>query len=211
MSGRITGQQRGGQLLRARLPQHAQQADHAVRVIEGDVSGRITGQQRGGLLLRARLPQHAQQAGHVVRVIEGGVGGGPVRGAGVSAQAGRGTAEVEGGAEVAGGGGVLVQLDGIAVQTAGVGGITERGLVRSRGMGGGCGPELRRGDLALAVLPAVLVQVVREPVQRPAAGVRPASGCVPLSREPDLAARDAAGRGRMRVSGPWAPLHGTAA
>ena len=48
------------------------------------------GQQRGGLLVRARLPQAVQQAGHAVRVVEGGVGGGPVRGAGVRAQAGRG-------------------------------------------------------------------------------------------------------------------------
>ena len=46
--------------------------------------------QRGGLLVRARLPQLAQQAGHGARVVEGDVGGGPVRGAGVRAQAGRG-------------------------------------------------------------------------------------------------------------------------
>jgi hypothetical protein len=45
--------QRGGLLLRARLPQAGQQLGHSVRVVEGGVGGGITGQQRGGLLLRA--------------------------------------------------------------------------------------------------------------------------------------------------------------
>ena len=106
------------------------------------------------------------------------MGGGPVRGAGVRAQAGRGMAEVEGGAEVTGCGGVLVQLGGVPVQAAGVGGVAERGLVAGRGVRGGRGPELRRGDLAGAVRPAVLVQVVREPVQRPRGGSH-AGGLVP--------------------------------
>ena len=166
---------------------------------------RVTGQQRGGLLVRARRPQAVQQAGHAVRVVEGGVGGGPVRGAGVRAQAGRRIAEVEGGAGVAGCGGVLVQLGGVPVQAAGVGGVAERGLVAGRGVRGGGGPELRRGDLAGAVRPAVLVQVVREPVQRPGGGSH-AGGLVPAV----AGRRGRAGRGRMRVSGPRAPLHGTA-
>ena len=171
------GGQRGGLLVCARLPQAVQQAGHAVRVVEGGVGGGPAGQ-RGGLLVRARLPQAVQQDGHVVRVVEGGVGGGPVRGAGVRAQAGRGTAEVEDGAGVAGCGGVLVQLGSVPVQAAGVGGVAERGLVAGRGVRGGGGPELRRGDLAGAVRPAVLVQVVREPVQRPRGGSH-AGGLVP--------------------------------
>ena len=196
--------QRGGLLVRARPPQAVQQPGHGVRVIEGGVGGGIAGQQRGGLLVRARLPQAVQQAGHGVRVVEGGVGGGPVRGAGVRAQAGRRTAEVEGGAGVTGCGGVLVQLGSVPVQAAGVGGVAERGLVAGRGVRGGRGPELRRGDLAGAVRPAVLVQVVREPVQRPCAAAMLAGW------SPRLRAAGLAGRGRMRVSGPRAPLHGTA-
>ena len=166
VGGGIAGQQRGGLLVRLRLPQAAQQAGHAARVVECGVGGGIAGQQRGGLLVRARLPQAAQQVGHEARVVEGDVGGGPVRGAGIRGQARRETAEVEGGAGVTSCGGVLVQLGGVPVQAAGVGGAPERGLVAGRGVRGG-GPELRRGDLAGAVRPAVLVQVVREPVQRP--------------------------------------------
>ena len=75
MGGGIAGQQRGGLLLRARLPQAVQQAGHAARVVEGGVGGGPVGQ-RGGLLVRARLPQAVQQPGHGVRVVEGGVGGG---------------------------------------------------------------------------------------------------------------------------------------
>ena len=70
--------QRGGLLLRARLPQAVQQPGHGARVVEGGVGGGITSQQLGGLLLRARLPQAVQQAGHGARVVEGHVGGGPV-------------------------------------------------------------------------------------------------------------------------------------
>ena len=68
--------QRGGLLLRARLPQAVQQPGHGARVVEGDVGGGITAQQRGDLLLRARRPQPVQQPGHGARVVEGDVGGG---------------------------------------------------------------------------------------------------------------------------------------
>ena len=94
----------------------------------------------------------------------------PVRGAGVRAQAFWGITKVEGGAEVTGCGGVLVQLDSVPVQAAGVGGVTERGLVAGHGVRGGGAPELRWRELAGAVRPAVLIQVVREPVQRPCGG-----------------------------------------
>ena len=164
--------QRGGLLVRARRPQDVQQVGHGAGVVEGGVGGGVTGDQRGGLLVRARRPQDVQQVGHAVRVVEGGVGGGPMRGAGVRAQAVRNVAEVEGGVGVAGCGGVLAQLGGVPVQAAGVGGVAERGLVAGRGVRGGCGPELRRGDLAGAVRPAVLVQVVRQPVQRPRRDLR---------------------------------------
>ncbi len=70
--------QRGDLLLRARLPQAAQQLGHGVRVVEGDVGGGAVGQ-RGDLLLRARLPQAVQQLGHAGRVVEGDVGGGTGR------------------------------------------------------------------------------------------------------------------------------------
>ena len=53
----------------------------------------------------------------------------------------------------------------------------ERGLVAGRGVRGG--PELCRGDLAGAVRPAMLVQVVRETVQRPRGGSH-APGLVPV-------------------------------
>ena len=113
--------------------------------------------------------------------------------------------------EVAAGGGVLVELGGVTVQAAGVGGITERGLVAGEGVVGRRGPEACRGDLALPVVPAVLVEVIREPVQRPARDAgRPSASCSSPSREPGPGARDLAGRGRMRVSGPRTPLHGTA-
>ena len=68
-------------------------------------------------------------------------------------------------------GGVLVQLGSIPVQATSVGGITEPGLIGGRGVRSGCRPELRRRDLAGAVRPAMLVQVVREPVQRPRSGL----------------------------------------
>ena len=76
VGGRVTGQQRGGLLVRARRPQAVQQAGHAARVVEGGVGGGPA-RQRGGLLVRARLPQAVQQPGHGGRVVEGGVGGGP--------------------------------------------------------------------------------------------------------------------------------------
>jgi hypothetical protein len=59
---------------------------------------------------------------------------------GVRVQAGRGTAEVEGGAGVAGCGGVLVQLGGVPVKAAVVGGVAERGLVAGRDMRGPVSP-----------------------------------------------------------------------
>ena len=59
MGGGAAGQ-RGDLLLRARLPQAAQQPGHGARVVEGDVGGGAGGQ-RGDLLLRARLPQAVQQ------------------------------------------------------------------------------------------------------------------------------------------------------
>ena len=55
MGGGPAGQ-RGGLLVRARLPQAVQQEGHTARVVEGDVGGGPAGQ-RGGLLVRARLPQ----------------------------------------------------------------------------------------------------------------------------------------------------------
>jgi hypothetical protein len=55
VGGGVTGQQRGGLVVRARLPQAVEQAGHAVRVVEGGVGGGIPGQQRGGLL-RPRPP-----------------------------------------------------------------------------------------------------------------------------------------------------------
>ena len=61
-----------------------------------------------------------------------------------------------------------MELGGVTVQAASVGGITERGLVAGEGVVCRCGPEAGRGELALAVLPAVLIEVIREPVQRPA-------------------------------------------
>ena len=94
------------------------------------------------------------------------MGGEPVRGAGVPAKAASGAAEVDEGAGGTGCGGVLVQLGGVPVQAAGLGGAAERGLVAERGVRGGGGPELRRGDLAGAVRPTVLVQVAPERTNR---------------------------------------------
>jgi hypothetical protein len=88
--------QRGGLLLRARLPQADQQPGHA-QAVEGGVGGGLTGQQRGGLLLRARLPQAVQQHGHAARIVEGDVGGGPAdRRKWRRADRGRGEAAVAG-------------------------------------------------------------------------------------------------------------------
>jgi hypothetical protein len=71
----------------------------------------------------------------------------------------------------------FIQLGGVAVEAAGAGGVTERGLVARLGVVGGCGPECRRGELIAAVAPAVLVEVVREPVHRPARDVRWGGNC----------------------------------
>ena len=43
VGGWITGQQRGGLLVRARPPQAVQQAGHGVRVVEGGVGGGAVG------------------------------------------------------------------------------------------------------------------------------------------------------------------------
>lgn len=59
-----------------------------------------------------------------------------------------------------------MQLGGVTVPAASVGGITEPGLVAGEGVVRRCGPEACRGELALAVAPAVLIQVIREPVQQ---------------------------------------------
>ena len=48
-------------------------------------------------------------------------------------------------------GGVFVELGGVTVQAARVGGITERSLVGGEGVSCRCGPEAGRGDLALPV------------------------------------------------------------
>jgi hypothetical protein len=44
--------QRGGLVVRARLPQAVQQVGHGERVVDGGVGGRVAGQQRGGLRSR---------------------------------------------------------------------------------------------------------------------------------------------------------------
>jgi hypothetical protein len=72
--------------------------------------------------------------------------------------------------EVAARGGVFVQLGGITVQAASVGCITEPGLVGGEGVIGCCGPEACWGELALPVSPAVLIEVIRELVQRRTCG-----------------------------------------
>ena len=104
-----------------------------------------------------------------------------------------------------------MELGGVTVQAASVGGITERGLVAGKGVVGRRGPEACRGDLAL---PVVLGRAGRG---NPRAGTAarpelawPPASCSSLSREPGPGARDLAGRGRMRVSGPRTPLQGTA-
>ena len=103
-----------------------------------------------------------------------------------------------------------MQLGRGPVQAAASGGVTERGLIAGPGAGGGRCPELCQGDLAGAASPAVLVQPVREPIRRPAgrAAGLPGLACG-VAGLPGWAGL--AGRGRMRVSGPRTPLHGTAA
>ena len=89
----------------------------------------------------------------------------------------------------------FIQLGGVAVEAAGAGGVTERGLVARLGVVGGCGPECRRGELIAAVAPAVLVEVVREPVHRPARDVRLPAAAVrragPAAAGPGRAGADA--------------------
>src|ERR1019366_9541780 len=110
-----------------------------------------------------------QQAGHAAQVVEGDVSGGPVNGTVVSgAQAAEDVDQPGSSAKVSAGGCCFIRLGGVAVEAAGAGGVTERGLVARLGVVGGCGPECRRGELIAAVAPAVLVEVVREPVHRPA-------------------------------------------
>ena len=165
------------------------------------MGGGITGQQRGGLLVRARIPQPVQQRGRGARVIERNMGGGPAHGADVSVEVERGVGEIGNSFWVATARGVLVELGSGPVQAAIVGGIAERGLVGGEGVICRCGPEAG-GDLALPVGPAVLVEVVREPVQRPARGTGPAAdqlfatdrGTVPGCAESDRAETDAGER-----------------
>ena len=112
MGGGITGQQRGGLFLRARLPQAVQQPGHSVRVVEGNAGGGALGQ-RGDLLMRARPLRAAQQPGHGVRIVESDVGDGPAHRADVSAEVVRRVGEVRNRLEVAVGGGVFVELGGV--------------------------------------------------------------------------------------------------
>ena len=127
-------------------------------------------QHRGDLAGGPHRAQRAQQAGHSARVVEIGVGGSPVGWALIVGMQ-RVQEENEAGPRtgIAMGAGLLVQAGCVAVQAAVVGGVAELGLVGGRGVRGGGGPELGRGDLAGALRPAILVQIVREPVQRPAA------------------------------------------
>ncbi len=125
---------------------------------------RQSARKSGGLLCGACLPQPGQQPGHGPRVVERDVGGGPAHGADISAEVVRRGRRGRNSAEVAAGGGVFVELGGVTVQTPSGGSIPERGLVSRGDVGGGRGPEFCRGDLALPVLSAVLIEVIREPV-----------------------------------------------
>ena len=69
-----------------------------------------------------------------------------------------------------------MKLGGVPVQAASVGGITECGLVAREGVICHSGPEPCRGKLAVPVAPAVLVEIIREPVHRPAPGISRAAG-----------------------------------
>ena len=71
--GGIAAQQRGDPVLRACLPQHAEQADN-VRVVEGGVGRGAIGK-HGSLPACARLQQAFQQPGRSARVIDGDAGG----------------------------------------------------------------------------------------------------------------------------------------
>lgn len=133
-----------------------------------------------------------------MRVVERNMSDGPAHGADVSAEVVRSVAELDTSAGVSTGGGVLAELGGIAVQAASVGGITQRGLVGGEGVACRCGPEAWRREPALPVVPAVLVEVIRELVQRPG---RDAGQ--PLIAAPG-AGSGGAGAGRARAdAGEW--------
>ena len=59
---RQPGGQRGGLLIRARLPQPAQQGGHAARIIKGNAGVGVPGQQRGGLLIRSSWAERQRYA-----------------------------------------------------------------------------------------------------------------------------------------------------
>lgn len=79
---------------------------------------------------------------------------------------------------VAVGGGVLVELGGIAVEASVPGSVPECSQVGGVGVGGGCGPEVDWRHLVGAMPAAVLVEVVGQSVQRalPGPGPMPGSG-----------------------------------
>src|SRR5258705_6803245 len=104
------------------------------------------------------------------------MGGGPAQGTDVSAEAGRSAGEIGNSPWVAAARGALVELGGVAAQAARVCGIAERSPIGGEDAICRCGPEPVRGDLAFPLGPAVLVQVVREPIQRPARGAGRAAG-----------------------------------
>ena len=85
MRGRITGQQRGDLVRRARLPQAVQQAGDAVRVaeVEGDIRGDPLG---GAVVARVEVVQEGDKVRGSVRVAASGgafeeLRGGPVEAA----------------------------------------------------------------------------------------------------------------------------------
>src|SRR6266487_3565549 len=93
------------------------------------------------------------------------MGNDPAQGANVSTEV-RSVDEIENSTEVAVGSGVFVELGGVTVQAAGLGGVTERRLVGREGVVSRRGPEADRGDLVVPLSSAVLIKVIREPVQR---------------------------------------------
>jgi hypothetical protein len=94
------------------------------------------------------------------------VGDGPAQGPDISAEVVRRAGEIESSVQVTAGGGVLMQLGGVPVQATIVSGVPECGLIGGGGVGGRRGPEACRRDLVLAVVPAVLIEVVGEPEER---------------------------------------------
>ena len=132
------------------------------------------------------------------------MGRGPAQRAFVSAEVVRRAAQVGSGAGVAAGGSVFLELGGDAVQAARGCGITERSLVGGAGVICGGGPEAGRGNPAVPLGPAVLVEVICEPAQLPVRGAGLAvsqlliavpgsgSGCAGSGRTgPDAAERPA--------------------